>query len=54
MWDGNAQCKQDDPWDDMYDGRGAQFRKEFIDEIQNAIRENLDAIKLERLSKGDL
>ena len=54
MWDANIKCRAEDLWEDKYDGRGARFRKEYTDEVNNAIRDNLDLIKLERLSKGDL
>ena len=54
MWDGNSDCKHKDSWDDKYDGRGAQFRKEFVEEVSNVIRDNLDNIKLERQAHGDL
>ena len=54
MWDGHNDCKHKDPWENKYDGRGDEFRTDFRQAVVNSIRDNLDLIKLERLSKGDL
>jgi hypothetical protein len=54
LWDGHKDCQHSDPWEDKYDGRGAQFRKEYVDEIHVMAEERLPEIKEERRLKGDL
>ena len=54
MWDGHNDCKHKDLWDNKYDGRGDEFRTDYRKAVVDSIQDNLDLIKLERLSKGDL
>ena len=54
MYDGNEECHHKDNWEDKYDGRGVEFRKEFIEELRNLIDEKIGQLKEERMSKGEL
>ena len=54
MYDGNKECHHKDIWEDNYDGRGEEFRKEFIEELRNVIGEKISQLKEERMSKGEL
>jgi hypothetical protein len=54
LWDSHPDCRHDDPWDDKYDGRGAQFREEFVREIRKLAAAIIPDIKKTRQLKGDL
>lgn len=54
IWDANPECQHQDTWEDKYDGRGAEFRKEYVEEIRKIIDENAVQIRAQRLKKAEL
>ena len=54
LYDHNVECRHNDPWDDKYDGRGVQFRQEFVQEIHDAIEKHVLIIKEQREKHNDL
>lgn len=54
IYDHNVECRHNDPWEDKYDGRGVEFRKEFVIEIHDAIVDKVREIKSQRRANNDL
>ena len=54
IYDHNVECRHNDPWEDKYDGRGVQFRQEFVHEIHDEIQKNVVEIKSQRQKHNDL
>lgn len=54
IFDHNVECRHNDPWEDKFDGRGSQFRQEFIAEIHEAIHDHVAEIKIRRQKNDDL